>query len=64
MSYYNRNGQPYSRRRCDDEGYYHTYCDVCGCNTEHEVGSCVPCDNRYLDNKRIREARVAKAAKG
>jgi hypothetical protein len=54
----------YRRRRCDDEGYYHVHCDTCGCNTEHEVGSCIPCDNRYLDHKRIQEARVAKAEKG
>ena len=53
-------------RRCDDEGYYHSYCDICGRNTEHEVGSCVDCDNRYLENKRLREtkARVAKAPAG
>jgi len=64
MSYYNRNGQPYARRRCDDEGYYYTFCGVCRRNTEHEHQSCVECDNRFLDNKRIREARVAKASVG
>ena len=60
MSYYNRYGQTYSRRRCDDEGYYYTYCDACGRQAEHECGSCVECDNRYLEHKRRQAAKEAK----
>ena len=48
------------RRRVDDEGYYYRYCDECCERTEHEVGSCIPCDNRYLEHKRRQAAKEAK----
>lgn len=40
-------------RRCDDEGYYHKWCDACGRRTEHDGEDCFSCDER-----------AAKAAKG
>ena len=30
----------------NDEGYSHGYCTPCGRETEHESGSCIPCEER------------------
>ncbi len=46
------------RNDYNDEGFYWSYCSWCSCKTEHESGSCVPCDNRRLARRVKREVRA------
>ncbi len=41
----------------NDEGYYWNYCSWCNQKTEHESGSCIPCDNRMIARRAKKSVR-------
>ncbi len=54
----------WDRRRNDynDEGFYWSYCSWCNSKTEHESGSCVPCDNRSIARRAKKSVRSVSVA--
>ena len=48
----------------NDEGYHYAYCHACCRKTEHDLHSCIECDNRAIRRrqqaarKQVREVQV------